>query len=427
VIDTGANPDKNNGKYDYLGRDVALSGDAQIMAVGAPWSNVNDRKWSGYVRLYGRDGTAWNMFQQIDDGYQNHFGWSVDLSYDGSTLVVSTHQGVVYMYGLSNNTYHYDLVYTTPDINAWEVSISGDGNTVGVTSDTSSIGAMFFYRNGGGFRQRGSIFFDYGTWESGIALNYDGTIAAIGDRRWSTNTGRVGVFQDVGLGNWIQMGLDITGDASQDYLGWYGSVSITYDGLTVAVGARRYDSSRGLIRVYDYATTEGMWEKRADLVGDSSDDNMSKTSLSFDGKYLAAGAYRSSSHQGSYVKIFEKIGSTYEVIEKKVESGEFGFSVDMSADGAAVAIGAYEFDDGYKGRAYVLVGNDQTQSPSFVSTNKPSSIPSISQSSVPTVINTHGPSILQTNNPSFLPSAPLSGNGNGGMYLKQNFIFLKYS
>jgi len=75
VIDTGVSPDKNNGEYDELGRDVALSGDAQIMAVGAPYSNVNGKRWSGYVRLYGKDGTAWNMFQQIDDGYQNHFGW----------------------------------------------------------------------------------------------------------------------------------------------------------------------------------------------------------------------------------------------------------------------------------------------------------------------------------------------------------------
>jgi len=408
VIDTGVSPDKNNGEYDELGRDVALSGDAQIMAVGAPHSNVNGKRWSGYVRLYGKDGTAWNMFQQIDDGYQNHFGWSVDLSYDGSTLAVSTHQSVVHMYELSNNTYLYELVYTTPDINAWEVSVSGDGSTVGVTSDTSSIGAMFFYRNGNGFQQRGSIFFDYGTWESGIALNYDGTIAAIGDRSWSTSTGRVGVFQDVGLGDWIQMGSDITGDSNWDYFGWYGSVSITYDGLTVAVGSRYYDSSRGLIRVYDYATTEGTWKKRADLVGDSSADNLSKTSLSFDGKYLAAGAYRSSSHQGSYVKIFEKMGGTYVVVEKKVESGRFGFSVDMSADGAAVVIGAPNFDDGYKGRAYVLVGNVQTQSPSFVSTNKPSSLSSIS------------PSSSLNSAPMSMPASPPSffiGNG-GGEYLE---------
>ena len=406
MIDTGASPDKNNGKYDNLGRDVALSGDAQIMAVSAPWSNVNDKKWSGYVRLYGRDGTDWNMFQQLDDGDQNHFGWSVDLSYDGSMLAITTHRRVVYMYELSNSTFLYDLVYTTPDINAWEVSVSGDGSTVGVTTDTSSIGAMFFYRSGDEFKQRGSIFFDYGTWESGIALNYDGTIAAIGDRRWSTYTGRVSVFQAVGLGEWIQMGADITG-APSNQLGRSGCVSITYDGLTVAVGTSRYDSSKGLVSVYDYATTEGTWKKSADLVGDSSNDNLSKTSLSFDGKYLAAGAYRSSTHQGSYVKIYEKIGSSYEIIEKKVESGEFGYSVDLSADGAAVVIGAPHFDDGCKGRAYLLVANDQTYSPSIVSTKKPSSIPSSS------------PSLTMNNAPlPMLTSPPSFGSGNeGGMCL----------
>ena len=70
--------------------------------------------------------------------------------------------------------------------------------------------------------------------------------------------------------------------------------------------------------------------------------------------------WRSITAMLNYVKIYEKIGSSYEIIEKKVESGEFGYSVDMSADGAEVVIGAPHFDDGNKGRAYLFVRNDLT-------------------------------------------------------------------
>ena len=48
---------------DRFGVDVALSGDANTMAVGADQA---DPDGAGIVRLYGRDGTDWNMFQQIN-------------------------------------------------------------------------------------------------------------------------------------------------------------------------------------------------------------------------------------------------------------------------------------------------------------------------------------------------------------------------
>ena len=59
-----------------------------------------------------------------------------------------------------------------------------------------------------------------------------------------------------GIMVWVQMGSDITGDAAEDYLGEYGCVSITNDGLTIALGSPLYDrdglSNRGLVRVYNH-------------------------------------------------------------------------------------------------------------------------------------------------------------------------------
>ena len=384
--------------------------------MGGHDADPNDVFDAGLVRLYAKDGADWNMFQQIDTPtiQNNRFGYSLDLSHDGSTLVVSALSRAVYIYELSNVTSVYDLLHTTADVNAAEVCISGDGSAIGVmsTSWSSSSGAMIFVRDGNGFQQQGRTFANYGKPYSGIALSYDGTIAAIGDQYWSNNRGRVGVFQwrdskGDGSMEWMQMGSDITGDADYDYLGIEGCVSITHDGLTVAVGAEGYDrdglSSRGLVRVFNYDSISDKWDQSgSDLVGDLSYDQLSKTALSSDGKYLAVGAY-----SGDYVNILENIGSNCEFIGGKVTSGEgrnFGFSIDISSDGAAVAIGDVKFDF-LKGREYLLVRNNLTQSPSLVPTNKPSAIPSVSPSLAP---NTSSSSIS-------LPPPP-SGSGNGGMY-----------
>ena len=44
--------------YERLGSDVALSGDGQTMAVCNEW----------VVKMFGKNGTAWDMFQEISIG-----------------------------------------------------------------------------------------------------------------------------------------------------------------------------------------------------------------------------------------------------------------------------------------------------------------------------------------------------------------------
>jgi len=198
------------------------------------------------------------------------------------------------------------------------------------------------------------------------------------------------------------MGSDITGDAAGDYLGDHGSVSITYDGLTVAIGAWGYDrdglSQRGLVRVYNHDSIVDTWNKiGSDLVGDNAGDYFSRTALSSDGTYLTIGANR-----GNYVKLFAKNGNNYEMNgEVTSTEGEwFGWSVDTSADGEAVAIGDYIFSIS-KGRAYLLVRNDLTNTPSLVPTKEPSAIPS----TFPSVVPTKNPSSMPSTYPSIIPSA----------------------
>ena len=366
----------------------------------------------GLVRLYKKYGTDWNQSQQITGPaiYSGYFGFSLDLSHDGSTLAVSALYRSVYIYELSDVTSKYYLLHATADIDATDVCVSGDGSTVGISANG---GARIFVRDGNAFQQRGPTLNFYGRSWSGIALSYNGTIAAIGDYSWYSYRGRMGVFQwrdDNGNGSmeWMQMGSDITGDAASDFLGRNGCVSITYDGLTVAVGAPYYDkdglSGRGLVRVFNHDSTIDTWKQSgSDLLGDNVNDNFSKTALSSDGTYLTVGAYGS----GDYVKLFTKIESNYEMIGDRVRSGQgyyFGFSVDMSADGAAVAIGDYSINS-YKGRAYLLLHNVPTHTPTFVPTKIPSSVPSKSPSFTPSVVISQIPSVVPTKYPSSAPSA----------------------
>ena len=386
--------DTDKANLDLLGYDVAISGDSEVMAVGAPYGDPNSLHNAGFVRLYNKDGTDWNLFQQLNGPTSSSFfGWSVDLSDDGMTLAVGSYKGAVRLYELSSSSSSYALLHTTDDIDACEVSVSGNGSVVGVTSTSSSNGASVYARFGNSFKQQGSTFPNYGS-SSGIALNYNATIVIIGDTYWSSGRGRAGVFMwkhDSGDGSmgWTQLGSDIIGDAANDHLGYIGCVSITHDGSTVAIGAHGYDgdgNDKGLVRVYNYAKMQDMWKERPDIIGDNSYDRLSKTSLSSDGKYLVVGT----SWGGSYLKIFQKNENNYEIIGEKVISGEGGdfiTSVDMSAGRATVASGAYSIFDA-NGRAYLLVGNDPTHTPSFVSTIMPSAILSTSPTFVPSAAAT---------------------------------------
>jgi len=167
------------------------------MAVGAHRADPGGVPDAGLVKLYRKNGTDWNMSQQMNGlaiqyGY---FGYSLDLSHNSSTLVVGASSRSVYIYDYNNVTSVYDLIHTTADVDAHEVCVSGDGSTVGVATSSSSVGARIFVRDGDGFQQRGPTFTNYGSYRGGIALSYDGSIVAIGHAYWSFGRGRVGVFQ----------------------------------------------------------------------------------------------------------------------------------------------------------------------------------------------------------------------------------------
>ncbi|MGH9257986.1 MAG: FG-GAP repeat protein, partial [Vicinamibacterales bacterium] len=93
------------GNQGHTGNSIALSGDGAMMAVGAPFEsggargvngNQSDNSVyaSGAVYVYARQGDSWTQQAYVkasNPGQSDHFGSSVALSRDGTTMAVAAH------------------------------------------------------------------------------------------------------------------------------------------------------------------------------------------------------------------------------------------------------------------------------------------------------------------------------------------------
>jgi len=169
------------------------------------------------------------------------------------------------------------------------------------------------------------------------AANFNGTIAdVISFKAWD----RTGILQ--------QIGADIDGEAAGDYSG--GAVSLSADGMTVAIGAPNNVDARGLIsghvRVYRWNGTA--WTRLgADIDGEAAGDGSgSSVSLSADGTTVAIGAPHNDGNgeNSGQTRIYRWDGTAWGQLGADIDGeaafDESGTSISLSADGTSVAIGA---------------------------------------------------------------------------------------
>jgi len=120
-----------------------------------------------------------------------------------------------------------------------------------------------------------------------VSLSSDGNRLAI-DAPFAngTNSGHVRVYE-WSDSTWTQLGADIDGEAAGDSSG--GSVSLSFGGNRLAIGAPYNGSSSGHVRIYQWS---GMaWTQLGtDIDGEAADDYSGEVSLSSDGNRLAIGA-----------------------------------------------------------------------------------------------------------------------------------------
>jgi hypothetical protein len=297
---------------DQSGTSVALSADGTTLAIGAPLANTPAGTNNvGHVRVYKYNpnktpAAGWDqMGADIDGEAQDDLsGHSVALSADGTTLAI----GAIGNDGTTiNSTVGHVRVYKYPnttttsagwtqlgadidgealgDHSGWSVALSADGTTLAIgalyantPAGTNNVGHVRVYKYNpnktpaaGWDRLGEDIDGEAQDDQSGysVALSADGTTVAIGAPYANTPTGtndvgHVRVYKynpnktTIPVG-WDQLGVDIDGEATNDFSGY--SVALSADGTTLAIGARANDgptvnSNVGHVRVYKLITAQ---------------------------------------------------------------------------------------------------------------------------------------------------------------------------
>ena len=250
---------ENNG--DNAGRSVSLSSDGSIVAIGAILHEASGSA-TGNVRVYKNINDTWiQIGRDIDGEDANSFsGRSVSLSSDGSIVAIGAdrHDG--------NGT----------DSGHVRIYKNVDNNWIQVGHDIDGENAL-----------------DRSGWS--VSLSADGSIVAIGASHNDgngTDSGHVRIYKNID-NNWIQVGHDINGEASDNYSGV--SVSLSSDGSLVAIGAFKNDGNgtdSGHVRIYK--NVDNNWiQVGHDIDGEATQDTFGiSVSLSSDGSFVAVGGPR---------------------------------------------------------------------------------------------------------------------------------------
>lgn len=239
---------------------------------------------------------------------------------------------------------------------------SGDryGNAVDLSTDGRTAVVAGFFNDGAGqsaghvrvFDFDGNNWVQFGNdldgtaatdfFGTNVALSADGTIVAVGasgNDAGGQDAGLVQVFSRQ-AGDWERLGNTITGDTLGGLTG--NSLALSADGSLLAVGSFGYRSSRGQVRVY--ALTDGAWAPiGARIRGAFSGQDLGVSlDLSADGSILAVGASALNSPEAGTVQLFERTDVGYQALGQTLSgsgTAAFGESVSLSADGTIVAVG----------------------------------------------------------------------------------------
>ena len=358
---------------DYSGGSISLSADGQTLAIGAEWNNNGNGDYSGHTRIYRWTGSAWNQLGFDIDGEAagDRAGSSVSLSGDGQILAI----GAEYNNGSGENSGH-TRVYQWTD-SAWSqlgedidgeaegdkagssVSLSGDGQTLAVGAHAndgngSDSGHTRIYRwTGSTWSQLGEDIDGEAAadWSGqAVALSADGQTVAIGAKGNDENgqeSGHTRVFRWTGS-EWSQLGADIDGEDTDDVSGY--SVSLSADGQEVVIGAPEFsydsanDANAGRTRIYRWSGTAWL-QLGEDINGDAAFyTSGSSVSLSANSQIVAIGDPSNQGNAG-HARIYRWTGTAWSQLGSDLD-GEAandytGSSIFLSADGQTVAIGSY--------------------------------------------------------------------------------------
>ncbi len=311
---------------DGFGYTLAMSSDAEKLAVGTPYHDTNGEQ-SGYVKIYLWNEAALNYTQTGDIFYGAQagdlFGDTLQMSSDGRTLVIGASSsdtngedaGEVAIYRWNENSSAYklnDAFYgDEKDRFGYSLSISPDDSVIAVGA-IGSLNAKYVKTYAWDeddllYKQRGLPIYDDPSVKFGwsCSLSSGGEYLAIGalhetsggsfDDATVTTPGQVQVFQwnDTST-TYNQVGDTLLGDGNADVFG--SSVSISRDGKILVVGAPQNDSNNGVqsgqVKIFKLNDVESNYTLYGEpLIGEASSNYFGgPVAITGDAKSIAVGA-----------------------------------------------------------------------------------------------------------------------------------------
>jgi len=315
------------------GHGVALSGDGNTMAVGAPYEssgtkgingNQNDKSVysAGAVYVFTRTNNGWSQQAYIkasNPGQGDKFGHVVSLSQDGNTLAVSA------------------VFEASAAKGIFSLNNPGDQND----NSIPQAGAVYVFTRTGN------------TWSQQAYIK-------------ASNTGEAGVGDQLGDGDQFGFSLSLSADGSTLAVGAIGEDSGAKGVFSSNNPGDQNDNSQpGSGAVYVYSRTGATWSQQAYVKPSNTDANDLfgySVGLSADGNTLAASSYdedgsardidgvMDKGRRGSgAIYVFTRTGASWAqtayLKASNAEGGDsLGYAIAISQDGNTIAGGAADED-----------------------------------------------------------------------------------
>lgn len=194
-----------------------------------------------------------------------------------------------------------------------------------------------------------------------VTISADGSIIAVGADKYNSNRGHVRVYENLS-GTWTQVGNDIDGASSGDGSGE--SVALSADGSIIAIGAPFNDDGgtvSGHVRVFE--NIAGTWTQIGNAIaGDSQWDRSGwRVALSADGTIVAMSAPYDNGNgpESGQLRVFENVQGTWTQVGVHIvglqPNHHFGNSVSLSADGSILAVGTVQETSAGQAPGYTIV------------------------------------------------------------------------
>jgi len=345
-----------------------------VGSIKAP--DVNDRI-TGAVHLYHVDMSTPVLepigFQTIyGEQVNSDFGNSVALSDDGTLLLVGSRfengnsAGAMHIYNLLNGSFvQRGVIEGRPkDQTGWSVAVSGDGQViaVGATGQNRGAGVVMSFKSPN-WTPYGSIIGGVAKGDLtgfSLALNYDGSILAVGSRKADNppqnkkggNTIVYGIDKNVGV--WV---IRDTISSIDKNAADSSSLALSNNGKVLVVGVKSFHYAGkiqpGRCWIFE---SDGVGQKFTGLhsiFGDVEKEQMGHSAaISADGNLIACGGmggmWKDGDTKSGVIKIWNRVAGEEMSLwadgdKSTVEGGSLGSSLSFSADGSMLLAGAYSW------------------------------------------------------------------------------------